>query len=66
MSSSVLEWPKKRPNVEQELDHVRQVVDRLRDTAEQSLPDDHPCTREIQDFWWHTKRFAEAIRNKIK
>jgi len=64
--SSVLKWPKKRPSIEQELEHVRQVVDRLRDMAEQALPDDHPCTKEIEDFWWHTKRFAEAIKNKIK
>ncbi len=64
--SSVLQWPKKRPSIKQELEHVRQVVDRLRDSAEQSLPPDHPCAKEIEDFWWRTKRFAETVSRKIK
>ena len=48
-----------------ELDDVLAAMNRLREDANHALAEDHPCAREIEDFWWRTKRFTEALSQKL-
>ncbi len=62
---SVVPLLDKRAYLRDELDEVLAAMNRLRADADQVLAADHPCAREIEDFWWRTKRFTEALSQKL-